>query len=99
MSYSSEISQTLEDKVNGIILRAVQFERPVQHEFVQQELYNFFWENGYKSYFEFDVSYQHNYRGKKNVGKSKLIKYGRIDIYAIKEDLKIAIEPKCLQKR
>ncbi|KKN31936.1 hypothetical protein LCGC14_0818850, partial [marine sediment metagenome] len=66
--------------------------RPIQHEFIQQELYEFLRDNGYDTYFEYYQEYYHKFRGTRQQGKTRLIENGRVDIYAIKDIEAIAIE-------
>lgn len=87
---------TLSDKIiegiKYILSQAREFSRPIQHEIIQQELFTFFRENGFDAFFEYELEYYHIYRGTKNTGKIKLIENGRIDIYAKKDNIEVAVE-------
>jgi len=80
------------ESIKRILLESKGLERPLQHEFIQQELYKLFRRDGFDSFFEYEISYLHKYRGTKQAGKEKLVRNGRIDIVAQKDDTKIALE-------
>ncbi len=93
MSNSEILPNSIIEGIKDILSRSRDYSRPIQHEFLQQELFDFFRLHGFETFFEFEFSYFHKYRNTKNLGKIRLIEFGRIDIYAKKEkNVDIAIE-------
>ncbi len=86
------LHQKIVDGIKNIICQSKDFTRPIQHEFIQQELYKFLREESFDTYFEYEIEYHHIYRTTKKAGEVRLIKNGRIDLYAEKNNIGIAIE-------
>lgn len=67
-------------------------ERLIRHDFIQNSLFLFFDDLKFRSIREYTISYRDKYRNKKRFGESRFIRDGKIDLYAFKDDLKIAME-------
>ena len=67
-------------------------ERLIRHDFIQNSLFLFFDDLKFRSIREYALSYRDKYRNKKRFGESRFIRHGKIDLYASKDDLKIAME-------
>ncbi len=90
-----EILKEIFEDIKIVLLNSMDIQsRRERHKFINGKIFRLFLKKSFKTYSEYKISFQNRHRRKTytNYGDIRGIRKGRIDIYAIKNNLRIASE-------